>query len=298
MQPSAAVNVDVDSLYLYYRLHDLDESMATNAVWERGVVRFQELFAELGIHATFFVVSSDLERWPIARAICESLHRDGHEIASHSHTHPYDLTRLDRDAIAEELERSHHILSAIRGCPVTGFRAPGYTMNQQVYDLLAESGYTYSSSLFPSPPYYLAKAAVMAKMRLFGKKSQAILGHPRWVFNRRLLPHAQGDLREFPVTVLPWHRFPFIGTSLLMMGDRGYQRIRKQLMRRPFINLEFHGIDLCDLEEDGIDPALLKQPDLRVALDHKQSLFRTVLTDLRDHHGVQTLEALATQNAR
>ena len=66
-RPFAAVNVDVDSLYLYYRIHGLDEAAATNAVWERGVVRFAELFGELGLRGTFFVVAQDLERWPAAR---------------------------------------------------------------------------------------------------------------------------------------------------------------------------------------------------------------------------------------
>lgn len=292
MKQSAAVNVDVDSLYLYYRLHDLDEATATNAVWERGVVRFRELFAELGISATFFVVSSDLERWPAARAICADLAQDGHEIASHSHTHPYDLTRWEPAAIADELARSREMLSEVRGRQVTGFRAPGYTMDRAMYELLAAEGYAYSSSVFPCPPYYLAKAAVMAKMRLTGKRSQAILGHARWVFNRRLLPHDVDGLREFPITALPWLRFPFIGTSLLMMGARGYRLFRGQVMRRPFVNLEFHGIDLCDLDQDGIDPVLLKQPDLRVSLEEKLALFRAVLTDLRDQHGVHTLEAL------
>ena len=41
---AAAVNVDVDSLYLYYRIHGLDDAHAADAVWERGVARFAELF--------------------------------------------------------------------------------------------------------------------------------------------------------------------------------------------------------------------------------------------------------------
>ena len=85
---AAAINVDIDSLHLYYRIHGLDEARATNAVWEKGVVRFAELFDELGVKATFFVVSSDLERWPVAREIAQKLVADGHELGSHSHTHP------------------------------------------------------------------------------------------------------------------------------------------------------------------------------------------------------------------
>jgi peptidoglycan/xylan/chitin deacetylase (PgdA/CDA1 family) len=288
----AAVNVDVDSLYLYYRIHGLNEAAATNAVWERGVTRFAELFGELGLRGTFFVVAQDLERWPSARRICGELARAGHEIGSHTWSHPYDFTRKGRTAVELELRRSREAIADATGQRVVGFRAPGYTITDLVLEVLAEQGFAYDSSLFPSPPYYLAKAAVLASMRLRGKESQTILDHPRIMWQSRR-PHRRAGILELPVTVLPGIRFPFIGTSLLMMGRRGYAMAKPLLHRLPFVNLEFHGIDLCDLEADGIDPALLKQPDLRVPLDEKLVLFRRVLTDLRESYTVDTLANLA-----
>lgn len=289
---AAAVNVDIDSLYLYYRIHGLDEARATNAVWERGVVRFAELFDELGVRATFFVVAADLERWPVARDVARDLVRAGHELASHSYSHPYDLVRDHDRGVAAELDRAHALISEVRGRPVAGFRAPGYTMTERVLRMLADRGYAYDSSIFPCPPYYLAKLAVLAKMALLGQRSHSIVGDPRVMWDKPL-PHRRAGLVELPVTVLPGLRFPFIGTSLLMMGERGYTLIKPWLHQTPFVNLEFHGIDLCDLAEDGIDPALLKQPDLRVPLAQKRALFRRVIGDLRDGWGVATLEALA-----
>ncbi|MBL8784082.1 MAG: polysaccharide deacetylase family protein [Deltaproteobacteria bacterium] len=289
---SAAINVDIDSLHLYYRIHGLDEARATNAVWERGVVRFAELFAEVGVRSTFFVVASDLSRWPAAREIAQDLVARGHELASHSLTHPYDLVRQHDRFVRNELERSHAILSELRNAPVTGFRAPGYTMTPRVMRLLAETGYSYDSSYFPSPPYYFAKLGVLASMLVRGKKSESIVGPPSILWKSRL-PSFEEGLVELPVTVLPGIRFPFIGTSLLMMKQRGYRLIKPLLARVPFVNLELHGIDLCDLDADGIDPVLLKQPDLRVPLADKLALFREVFSDLRDGWGVDTLEALA-----
>jgi hypothetical protein len=289
---AAAINVDIDSLHLYYRIHGLDEARATNAVWERGVVRFAELFAELGVHATFFVVVEDLSRWPAARAVAEDLVRAGHELASHSLTHPYDLVRQHDRFIRNELRASREILSEVRGAPVTGFRAPGYTMTPRVLRLVGEAGYDYDSSIFPSPPYYLAKLAVLASMALRGRESHSIVGPPSVMWERRL-PSRKAGLVELPVTVLPGLRAPFIGTSLLMLKRRGYRLLRPWLGSVPFVNLELHGIDLCDLEADGIDPVLLKQPDLRVPLADKLALFREVFSDLRDGWGVHTLEHLA-----
>ena len=286
----AAINVDVDSLYLYYRIHGLPEHQATDVVWQRGVTRFAELFAKLGISATFFVVARDLEDSRAARDIAESLVAAGHELGSHSHTHPYDLVRLHDRALATELASSHAVLSDVRGSPVAGFRAPGYTMTPRVLKALVTRGYRYDSSIFPCPPYYLAKLGVLAMMALRGHRSHSIIGPPQVMWEKRL-PHRRPEgIEEFPVTVLPGIRFPVIGTSLLTLGQRGYDLIRPLLKRVPFVNLELHGIDLCDLETDGIDKVLLKQPDLRVPLAEKLALFQRVFTDLRDDFGVDTLE--------
>ena len=238
------------------------------------------------------MVASDLERIPQAREMVQELSRAGHEIGSHSLTHPYDLTRLSLETISDELARSRDLLEDVIGRPVVGFRAPGYTITRNVFGLLQEHGYTYDSSLFPCPPYYLAKAAVMGWMGLRGRRSDSILDHPSVMWAKRT-PHRREGLVEFPVTVLPGLRFPFIGTSLLMMGSTGYGLIRPWLRTTSFVNLEFHGIDLCDLEQDRIDPILQKQPDLRVPLEEKDRLFRRVLADLKAGWNVDTLEAHA-----
>jgi len=308
----AAVNVDVDSLHHYYRIHGLDEASATNVVWERGVTRFAELFARVGIKATFFVVTEDLERWPVARDIAAQLVAAGHELASHSHTHPYDLVRLHDKALDGELTRSFDILSEVRGTPCAGFRAPGYTMTPRALARVRAAGYAYDSSIFPCPPYYLAKLAVMGLMRLRGKRSQSIIGPPSVMWDERL-PHVRdvdssptsrggetdqrtetrGAMIELPITVLPGVRFPVIGSTVLMMRERGWDFIRKLVCEQPFVNLELHGIEMCDTAADGLDPRLGQQSDLKhlgLGLDHKVALFEHVLSDLRDALGVETLE--------
>jgi hypothetical protein len=288
----AAVNVDIDSLYLYYRLHGLDEERATNVIWQEGVPRFAELFASFGIKATFFVVASDLERWPAAMEGAKALAKEGHELANHTWSHPYDFSLSGRDAIDEEIDRAHALISEAAGKPICGFRAPGYNMSEDVYRALAERDYLYSSSIFPSPPYMLAKWGVMASMKLRGKTSQAIWGDPKMMFASRS-PHHRRSVLEMPITVLPFVRFPFIGTSLTLMGERGYRMMRPMLSRASFLNLEFHGIDLIDLASDGIDSTLGAQRDLRVGLEEKRAVFWAALSDISEGWDVQTLEELA-----
>ncbi|MEE2779071.1 MAG: polysaccharide deacetylase family protein, partial [Myxococcota bacterium] len=128
----AAVNVDVDSLYLYYQIHGLSAAEAGDAVWERGVPRFAALFEEAGVRGTFFVVGSDLERWPEARRLTRELAEAGHEIGSHSWSHPYDLVRRSPEEIADELDRAQAVITEVVGRPAVGFRAPGYTLTPEL----------------------------------------------------------------------------------------------------------------------------------------------------------------------
>jgi len=290
----AAVNVDIDSLYLYYRLHGIDEERATNVIWDVGVPRFAELFASYGIRATFFLVGADLERWPSAMEGAKRLAAAGHELANHTWSHPYDFSLSDPVAIGEEIDRAHKVISEAAGKEICGFRAPGYNMSEQAYRSLAQRGYLYSSSIFPSPPYMLAKWGVMASMLLRGKRSQAIWGNPSMMFASRA-PHHRRSILEMPITVLPGIRFPFIGTTLAMMGTKGYRLTKPFLSRAKFLNLEFHGIDLIDSTDDGIDEVLLAQNDLKISLDSKMDTFSAVLADVAQGWDVQTLEELAPQ---
>jgi peptidoglycan/xylan/chitin deacetylase (PgdA/CDA1 family) len=269
-----AVSVDLDAVACYYRIHALPgppPDRARFAVLRRCLPRFAELFARHGVRATFFVVGGDLEEDASGRARLADLSRAGHELASHTHSHPYDFVRLGDRALAEEIDRAHAAIGDCAGGPPVGFRAPGYEISQRVVDLLAARGYRYDSSLLPSPPYYGAKALVMAAMRLRGRASGSILGSPAAPFGS-VRPHrlAGGELLELPIAVSPIARLPVIGTTLVLAPDWLRRRLVAGALRRPLFNLELHGIDLADAEADEIPPALVaRQPDLRRPLAHK-----------------------------
>ncbi len=296
MNRFASVNVDIDGLPLYYRIHGLEESGKIPSVYETGVRRFLDLFAKLDIKATFFVIAQDALIQE-NRAILEEAIAQGHEIASHSFSHPYDLIRLPEKEMEAELAQAEEILQDIRGGkPVCGFRAPGYNISPPLIEMLAKRGYAYDSSLFPCPPYYLAKAGYIGLYKLLNRPSASILGNPSQVFGSRH-PHRWSDhpnLLEFPMTVTPWIRFPIIGTSLISMGATGWKLTKGMLSHTPFVNLEFHAIDMTDHVDDGIDDALLSQPDQKVSLIEKTHLFTQCLSDLNQNREFRTLEDLAT----
>jgi peptidoglycan-N-acetylglucosamine deacetylase len=283
----ASVSIDLDPIACYHRIHALPDPPpvpARFAILRRCLPRFAELFARHGVRATLFVVGGDLEEDREGRALLAQLARDGHELANHSHTHPYDFVRLPGLRIAEEIDRAHAAIAEGGGAAPIGFRAPGYEITSEVIELLSARGYRYDSSSFPSPPYYAAKALVMAAMRAAGRPSGSILGDPRAPFGaRHPHPTARGAMLELPMTVTPWLRLPVIGTSLVTLPEWLRRRLVAGALRGRFFNLELHGIDLCDAGADEIPPALIaRQPDLRRPLAHKLRALEATLVAARE----------------
>jgi polysaccharide deacetylase family protein (PEP-CTERM system associated) len=100
------------------------------------------------VHATFFTLGWVAERHPrVVRAIVDQ----GHELASHGYGHER-ATDLDRSAFAADIGRAKKLLEDLSGTPVLGYRAPSFsigTANLWAFDVLAQAGHRYSSSVYP-----------------------------------------------------------------------------------------------------------------------------------------------------
>ncbi len=117
--------------------------------WDRCDIRFDlatkvllDIFDHYRVLSTFFVLGWVAERCP--GLVCE-IARRGHEIASHGYSHRL-LFGLPKKELEEELRSSKHLLEDITGTEVKGFRAPGFSITEELLDLLAGSGYVYDSS--------------------------------------------------------------------------------------------------------------------------------------------------------
>lgn len=288
MTKLACISVDLDELDCYAAIHGLDPSLyPAGLVYRVALERFAALFVELGIHATLFAIGRDLESEVNARTIRE-LHAAGHEIGNHSYHHAYDLTRKPRAEIQDDVARGVSIIERVIGERPQGFRAPGYTINDTVFDVLQSLGTRYDSSVFPCPVYYSAKAAAIGAIRLRGRVSHSVLDDPR-VLTAPADPYRVGTpyyrrgdgLLELPIGVTPTMRLPYIGTTVLAGGERGARLLSKQMSARRFVNLELHGIDLLDAS-DGLHALAKHQPDLHLATENKRRTLRAAVGTLRD----------------
>ncbi|NLX19452.1 MAG: DUF3473 domain-containing protein [Desulfobulbus sp.] len=115
---------------------------------ERNVALLLDMLDEHNVTGTFFVVGWTAEQYPdMVREIASR----GHELACHSYRHRkiYDLTPEEFRA---DTARAKDILENITGRPVTGYRAPTYSITKRslwALDILQDLGFTWDSSIFP-----------------------------------------------------------------------------------------------------------------------------------------------------
>jgi peptidoglycan/xylan/chitin deacetylase (PgdA/CDA1 family) len=287
-----AVSVDLDEVPCYTAIHGLPapSGAAAHAIYRQALPRLADLFAELQLPATFFACGRDLREADAAAAL-RRLAASGHEIGNHSLDHPYDLTRLPRAEMRAQVEDGARSIGEAIGRAPQGFRAPGYTITDELFEVLSELGVGYDSSVWPCPAYFAAKAAAISGYRLLGRPSRSILDHPR-VLSAPSEPYRIGrpytrkgaGLLELPigVTRLASGRLPYIGTFVL--ANRISARwLTRGIIGRQLVNLELHGIDAADAELDGLGDLRRHQPDLRLSAAAKLANLREAIAILRAH---------------
>jgi polysaccharide deacetylase family protein (PEP-CTERM system associated) len=180
---SCILSVDVEDWF-----HILDLPLAPGfSEWdslpshvEKNFLKLLDLFSQKNARVTCFFLGWVAKRFP--HLVKEATQR-GHEIASHGYAHRlvYQMTYKE---FFEDVVLSKEILEDIAGRPVLGFRSPGFSVTTRTpwfFDRLAEAGYRYDSSVFPSPR-----------------------GHGG-IKTDKFFPHVirtQGrDLLEFPITI-------------------------------------------------------------------------------------------------
>ena len=115
---------------------------------ERNTGRVLDLFAKHGVKATFFTLGWIAER---NKGLIRRIVREGHELASHGMEHRPVYSQSPEEFRAD-VRRTKAILEDLGGVRVSGYRAASFSITRQTFwafDVLAEEGYGYSSSVYP-----------------------------------------------------------------------------------------------------------------------------------------------------
>ncbi len=124
---------------------------------ERNTCRLLDLFDAIKINsrestknpndsvtpkATFFILGWLAERLP---HLVREIHNRGHEVASHGYDH-HLCSQQTKKVLKEDLVSSKALLEDITGAPVFGYRAPSFSIDNDILKTIEASGYLYDSS--------------------------------------------------------------------------------------------------------------------------------------------------------
>lgn len=116
---------------------------------ERNLYSILDLLDKHSVKGTFFVLGWIAEKYP---QIIKLIHKQGHEIGSHTHFHQL-IYKQKRNDFDEDLKKSIKTIEDITGLKVEHFRAPGFSItndNLWALDKIIENGIKYDSSIFPA----------------------------------------------------------------------------------------------------------------------------------------------------
>ncbi len=213
-----AFTVDVEDSHNLLSRHWLGRDMEPTHRVVENVKRILHLLADCSTRATCFILGEIAEAHPqIVREIADA----GHDIGVHGYYH-HQVFNLTPNKFREELRTAKSRLEDIVGKTIDGHRAPAFSITAKTrwaWDVLAEEGFTYDSSVFPF------------KGRRYG--------WPNSPLTPFTIVSASGSILELPLPVLEiaGKRIPIAGGGYLRMFPYAWNRwcVRSIEKTRPVI---------------------------------------------------------------
>ena len=286
----AVLSCDLDTVDRHLQGYGFDDPEPCDLIYRTAVPRLLDLLSELDVPAVLFTIARDADG---QRDLLRRVVAAGHEVASHSLTHPQPFSTLEDAALREQLETSRQRLSDASGRDVVGFRAPAWDVDDRVLRMVREAGYRYDASVFPTPALIASRLA--AYRRSTGKRSifaMDVVGHAFAPTRPHTLGDGAGELIEFPIAVTPWLRLPVYHTIAYFVPAPLFRRNLRALLRSDLpVLYEFHAADLLDLGLDRVDPRMARHPGMHESLTTKRALLRDTLGAIAAARRVTTYRA-------
>lgn len=228
-QSRAALSVDVEFFSHLPAYRNAVGTTDRTAVGHEGIEFLLDAFADAGATGTFFTLSEIADSHPETVATIAGQHELGSH--THSHRHLSTLTPIERRT---ELAESKRLLEITGGESVVGFRAPSFDFAEDHFDLLADTGYDYDSSV----------VACRSIPGWYGGQYELQQPAPASTVSAR----APETLAEVPLAVMPGLRLPLTGTWIRFFGVR-YTLLGMKLLARRGVApvLYIHPWEMVDL---------------------------------------------------
>lgn len=127
----------LDSFNPQSKIHHLQQK--TN--YESSTISYQP-DGPSKLKTTFFILGWVAERLP---NLVREIHSRGHEVASHGYYHNL-CNQETKKELKKDLIDSKKLLEDIIGFPVHGYRAPSFSVNNEILKIIEDCGYLFDSS--------------------------------------------------------------------------------------------------------------------------------------------------------
>lgn len=233
--------------------------------WEKHEVRIYEgtekiltALDERGLKGSFFCVGWIAEHHPkVIQWIAES----GHHLGCHSYQHEL-ATRFTREQFKEDTYKAKCLIEDVASQEVNAFRVPSFSIthdNLWAFDVLAELGFKYDSSVFPSH-------------HEFG-------GLPDFPSTPHIIKTRYGELKEFPISL-----GEVLGREFVYSGG-GYFRVmpywllKRMTQKAKYVLAYFHPSDFDPDQPQMPQLPKMRQFKNRVALKGAYEKYKRYIAD-------------------
>lgn len=233
--------------------------------WDKFEVRLYEgvdkilcALDERNIKASFMCLGWIAEKHP---SIIRKISDNGHHIGCHSYQHQL-ATRFSKAEFREDTYKAKSLLEDVSGQAVDAFRVPSFsitTSNKWAFEILAELGFVYDCSVFPS-------------QHEFG-------GIPGFPASPTIISTSKGDLKELPINL-----GNVLGREIVYTGG-GYFRIfpygklKKMTQASQYIMSYFHPSDFDPGQPHMPQLSAMRQLKNRIGLKGSYKKFCRYISD-------------------
>lgn len=182
---------------------------------EMNFRKMLDLFGRNDVRCTCFFLGWVAEKYPHLAREASAL---GHEVASHGYSHTL-VYHMSPSEFLRDIRRAKETLEDVTGRPVTGYRAPGFSVTERTpwfFEKLVEAGYRYDASVFPAHRCHGGMPDAPGLPCVVRSSSGSIIEFPMSVveiLSTRLCLFGGGYLRLFP-----WRLTKFMASRVIRQG--------------------------------------------------------------------------------
>jgi hypothetical protein len=222
-KPLASISLDLDNLWTYLRIFGSPGWEDYPSYLNVLIPYALEIFENLGLQITFFVVGRDASIDENKDAL-KLLGTTDHEMGNHSFDHEPWLSLFSSEEVEREILKTEEQILQLSDKKVLGFRGPGFSWNNRIAKVLVENGYIYDATILPSYIISFLRSLYFRNPDLGAaeKENRKTVGGRRFGRVGPVKPYywfidGKDKLLEIPVTTVPIIKIPFHLSYLLYL---------------------------------------------------------------------------------